>query len=64
MYIISKNDRINTVKSMCGMSYDDICKVIGNVSIAAVSRLCVDGFKLFMEDEVYKEVVRGESIDL
>ncbi|HEX9062490.1 MAG TPA: hypothetical protein VF941_20140 [Clostridia bacterium] len=38
------------------MSYDDICKVIGNVSIAAVSRLCVIGFKLFMEDEVYKRL--------
>lgn len=41
-------------RALCGLSYKDICESIGNMSMAGVSRLCSEGFKLFTSEEQYR----------
>jgi putative transposase len=41
-------------RSLCGFSYKKICENIGNMSMAGLSRLCGEGFRLFMEDKGYR----------
>lgn len=41
-------------RSLCGLGYKDICANIGNMSMAGVSRLCSEGFRLYMEEQQYR----------
>jgi len=39
---------------LCGLSYREICSNIGNMSMAGISRLCSEGFRLYMEEQQYR----------
>ena len=45
-----------TLRSLCGFSYKDICKSIGNITISGSSRLCRKGFELYAEREDFKTI--------
>jgi len=44
------------LRSLCGYTYKDICKSIGNISLSATSRLCSNGYKLFAKREEYRSI--------
>jgi putative transposase len=50
------------LRSLCGCSYKDLCKLIGNMSLSGISRLCNKGYELITEHAKYKiifdEIVR------
>jgi putative transposase len=39
---------------LCGYTYKDLCKFIGNMSISGISRLSNEGFKLVKEHTRYQ----------
>jgi len=41
-------------RALCGLSYREICSNIGNMSMAGISRLCSEGFRLYMEEQQYR----------
>ena len=43
-------------RALCGLKYEEICANIGNMSMAGVSRLCNEGFRLYMEEQQYREL--------
>ncbi len=42
--------------SLCGRSYKEICRIIGNMSLPGISKLCSKGSKLFMNNSRYKDL--------
>lgn len=44
------------LRSLCGCSYRDLCKLIGNMSLSGISRLCSKGFELVTEKDEYKVI--------
>jgi putative transposase len=51
------------LRSLCGCSYKDLCKLIGNMLLSGISRLCNKGYKLITEGAKYKiifdEIIRS-----
>ncbi len=43
-------------RALCGLKYGEICANIGNMSMAGVSQLCDEGFRLYMEEWRYREL--------
>ncbi len=46
------------MRALCGYTYMDICKYIGNMSVSGVSRLSNEGFRLLGSDMQYCSVFR------
>jgi putative transposase len=44
------------IRSLCGFSYKEICRNIGNITMSGVSRLCRKGFELYKERDEFKTI--------
>lgn len=44
------------MRTLCGYSYKKICEYIGNMSLSGISRLSNEGYRLFREQERYRNV--------
>ncbi len=42
--------------SLCARSYKEICKIIGNMSLPGIAKLCSKGSKLFMHNSKYRDL--------
>lgn len=47
---------VYVMRVLCGCTYRKICEVIGNLSLSGVVRLAGDGYRLYKEEERYREV--------
>ncbi|HOJ12349.1 MAG TPA: transposase [Clostridiales bacterium] len=52
----SKNRAFVTyiLRTLCGYTYKQLCKYIGNMSMSGVSRLSNEGFRIFKEQVIYR----------
>lgn len=46
---------VYTLRILCGYTYKNLCKYIGNMSVSGISRLSTQGFKLIKEHSIYKD---------
>lgn len=44
------------MRILCGYTYKKICAFIGNMSISGISNLSNKGFKLIMENAIYRDI--------
>lgn len=47
---------IYVLRVLCGYTYKELCKYIGNISISGISRLSNEGFNLYKKHEIYQNV--------
>ncbi|HHW31696.1 MAG TPA: transposase [Clostridiaceae bacterium] len=50
---------VYTLRILCGYTYKELCKYIGNMSISGISRLSKEGFDLYKKNKVYKNALNS-----